>query len=85
METLNTEKIKQLLEQKGEKQLSFAHATGLQPGVVSAAFHGKRELPMRKILKIASYFNVSPFDLVHKNDTKQSSTKATTSKKEEVA
>ena len=85
METLNTQKIKQLLEQKGEKQLSFAHATGLQPGVVSAAFHGKRELPMRKILKIATYFNVSPFELVYKNDTRQTPIKTTTQKKEEVA
>ncbi len=85
METINTEKIKQLLEQKGEKQLFFAKAIGLQPGVVSAAFHGKRELPMRKILKIASYFNVSPFEIVCKNDTAQHQHKSTTNKNKDVA
>jgi len=85
METLNTKKIKQLLEQKGEKQLSFAHATGLQPGVVSAAFHGKRELPMRKILKIASYFNVSPYEIVCKNDTTAQPDKSTTNHNKDVA
>ena len=80
METLNTQKIKQLLKQKGEKQLSFAHAIGLQPGVVSAAFHGKRKLPMRKILRISSHFNVSPFKLVCENDTKQTSKQASNRK-----
>jgi len=69
METLNSEKIKQLLLQKGENQLSFAKATGLQPAVVSAAFHNNRSFPMRKILKIASYFDVSPYEIVCKNDT----------------
>lgn len=70
MEKINTTKIKKLLQEKNISQLFFSHKIGITPATISAAFHGRRLIPMNKILKIAIFFNVSPFDLVSENDTK---------------
>jgi len=72
MEKLNTKKIQKLLKQKGSSQAEFATAIDAKPSLISAAFHSTRDIPMNKILKISKYFDVSPFEIVIDNDTKQS-------------
>jgi len=64
MEKINTEKIKNLLEKKGSSQASFALAIGAKASLISAAFHGKRDIPMSKILKVSEFFKVSPYEIV---------------------
>jgi len=74
MEKLNTKKIQNLLKQKGSSQVEFANAIDAKPSLISAAFHEARDIPMNKILKISKYFDVSPFEIVIKDDTKKAKT-----------
>ncbi|MDD3467765.1 MAG: helix-turn-helix transcriptional regulator [Campylobacterales bacterium] len=78
-------KIQQLLVQKGASQADFAHAIDAKPTLISAAFHQNRDIPMKKILKIATYFGVSPFDIVIGNDTKDTDTNKSTPKTKRVS
>jgi transcriptional regulator with XRE-family HTH domain len=71
MEKINTKKIQNLLKQKGSSQVEFANAIGTKAPLISAAFHGARDIPMNKILKISKYFDVSPFDIVIKDEASQ--------------
>jgi len=66
MEKINNNKIKKLLIEKGETQIRFAEAINSKPSLISAVLNGNRDMPMKKILKISKFFNVSPFDLVKK-------------------
>jgi len=85
MEKINIQKLQSLLEQKGDTQVEFASAIDAKPSLISAAFHGNRDIPMRKILKIAKYFSVSPFELVIENDTKQTHQESNTNQTQKVS
>ena len=64
METINIQTVKDLLKKKGIRQNVFSKAIDMKDAGVSAAFHGKRTLPMKKILVISKFLGVSPFTLV---------------------
>jgi|GEM_PF-6431460 len=85
MEKLNTKKIQKLLKQKGSSQVEFATAIDAKPSLISAAFHNSRDIPMNKILKISKYFDISPFEIVIDNNTKQETPKSNPKESEKVS
>jgi len=71
MKLINTEKIKNLLQSKGLKNIDLASYLQLPPSSVSTALNGKRGLSMNYIFDLAEFFEVDAKSLTIENDTKE--------------
>ena len=60
MQTEPHEFLQHLMEGRGMKQVELVEAIGLNKGLVSAIFNGKREISKTQAKKLGAYFNVSP-------------------------
>jgi len=74
MKLINTQKVKDLLIEKGLKNIDLANHLGVPPSSISAAISSKRNISMNYIFDLAEFFDVEPKSLTYENDTKKHST-----------
>ena len=67
---INTEKVKELLEKSGKKQIELANHLNIPNSSITMAFKGERGLSMGHIFELANFFNIKPLSLTIVNDTK---------------
>ena len=71
MRTINTQRIKELLEKKGTTQKHLSQEIGVKEANISRAIKGNGGISMNYVFDIANYFKVAPLSLTIDNNTKQ--------------
>ena len=69
--TINTKKVKELLEKQSKRQVELANYLKIPKTTVSMSLKGDRNFPMGYVFELANFFNVNPLSLTIGNNTKK--------------